>query len=187
MKTIQVSLIFLFAAISLHAQPREGTNKELSFSGSYQNYSSEGTSSSTSAILISDRLGFFVVEGLELEPEILLMIQSAGDPIYVLNGNVAWNFISKGKGMPFLLVGYGRANTIPIFNVPIAHTGFGVNVLNIGGGVKVFLKEDIAMRLEYRFQKFSGQGATYNFGYGSFTEEVNVRIHSVQFGISIML
>jgi hypothetical protein len=51
---------------------------------------------------LSPRLGFFVYKGLELEPEILFMVGSGADPVYMLNGNISYNFISKGKVVPYI-------------------------------------------------------------------------------------
>ncbi len=187
MKTLQIVTLIGLMVTSLFAQPREGRNKELSLSGSYQNYSSGNSSGSSGAFLISPRLGFFVVRGLELEPEALLMVSSGSDAVYMLNGNISYNFISAGKGVPFLLLGYGIANTFPFFNVPFTRTDFMVGVLNIGGGVKVFIRDDIALRIEYRFQRFSGQGETTSFGAYSFSQKVDTRIHTVEFGFSILL
>jgi hypothetical protein len=187
MKTLLLMVIIMLATATSPAQPREGKNKELSLSGSYQNFSSGSSSGSSSAFLVSPRLGFFVVEGLELEPEALLMFASRSDPVYVINANVSYNFISSKKGVPFLLIGYGRANTVPFFNVPLMLTHFGVGVVNLGAGLKVYLSEDIALRIEYRFQKFYGQGETTSYGSFSFTEKVDTRIHMVQFGLSVLL
>lgn len=189
MRILRLLMIIALTTISLLSQPREGKNKELSLSGSYQNYSSGSSSGSSGAFLVSPRLGFFVIKGLELEPELLFMLGSGSDPVYMLNGNVSYNFISTGKGVPFLLLGYGIANTIPFFNVPFTKTNFRIDVLNIGGGIKIFLQEDIAVRLEYRFQKFTGQGEMYNYNYSYYTstQKVDTRINTVQFGFSIFL
>jgi hypothetical protein len=188
MKLIRLALIFVIATIAASAQPREGKRTELSLSGSFQNYSGGGGSGSSSAFLISPRFGFFIVEGLEIEPELALMLSSGGDPAYVLNGNITYNFLSGGKSVPFLLAGYGLANTVPIFNVPWGQMGFKVDVLNLGLGLKSYLQEDIAIRLEYRYQNFSGHGRpTYDLAFGSFTQEVNARVHSLQFGFSLLI
>jgi opacity protein-like surface antigen len=187
MKTLSFMIIIALAASTSPAQPREGKNKELSLSGGYQNFSSGSSSGSSSAFLVSPRLGFFVFKGLELEPEALLMLSSGSDAVYVVNANVSYNFISLNKGVPFLLIGYGRANTVPFFSVPLGQTGVGVGVVNLGTGVKIYLSEDIALRLEYRFQKFYGQGETTSYGSFSYTEKVDTRIHMVQFGLSALL
>jgi opacity protein-like surface antigen len=187
MKTLQFIMIIVLTTTSLLAQPREGKKKELSISGSFQNFSSGSSSNSSAALHTSVRLGFFVKGGLELEPEVLLMISSGADPVYVLNGNVSYNFISAGKGVPFLLVGYGFANTVPFLNIPFMKTDFGIGVLNIGGGMKGFLSEDVALRFEYRYQRFTGQGRTIGYGYYSYTQKIDTRIHTVQFGFSVLL
>ena len=187
MKTLWIILFLVIAITSVFAQPSGEKNKELSISGSYQNYSSGGSSESTGAFLISPRLGFFVAEGFEIEPEFVAMFASGSDPAYMINGNISYNFITAGKAVPFLLVGYGLANTVPFFNVPFLKTDFKVDVLNVGGGVKAFLREDVAIRFEYRYQKFSGQGETSVYSFYSYTEKIDTRIHTVQFGLSVLL
>lgn len=187
MKIARLMVIIVLTATTVHAQPREGKTRELSLSGSYQNYSSGNSSGSSGAFFISPRLGFFVLEGLELEPEILLLLSSGSVPAYLLNGNISYNFISAGKSVPFVLLGYGIANTVPLFNVPFLSTDFGVGVLNAGAGVKIFLKENIALRVEYRYQKFSGEGSTGIIGFFTYTQRVDTRIHTVQFGLSVLL
>ena len=176
----------LVSSISLFAQPREGKTKELSISGSYQSYSSGSSTGGSSAFLISPRLGFYAVKGLEIEPEVVLLFATGG-PTYVLNGNISYNFLGTGNGVPFLLLGYGIANTVPFFNVPMTRTDFTVGVLNVGGGVKAYVTEDVALRVEYRYQRFSAEGRTINSGFFSYTEKVDVRIHTIQFGFSVLL
>jgi Outer membrane protein beta-barrel domain len=187
MKIFQTIVIMVLAASALFAQPREGKNKELSLSGCYQNYSSGSGSETSGAFLLSPRLGFYVVKGLELEPEILLMFSSGTDPIYMFNGNVCYNFISQGKGVPFILIGYGISNTVPFFNVPFTRTSFSIGVFNLGAGVKAYMNEDVALRLEYRYQRFSSRGTTTTYGDYSYSQEVNTRIHTIQFGLSVLL
>lgn len=187
MKTMQIALSLLMCGVLAQAQPGTGGNKELSISGSYQNISNGGSSGS-GAVLLSPRLGFFVYEGLELEPEILLLFASGNDPVYMANGNVSYNFVGVGKAVPFVLAGYGIANTVPTFGVPFLSTSFRISVLNVGAGVKAFLRENIALRMEYRFQRFTGGTVTmvsvYGYGYNT---DFEVTMHTVQFGISVLL
>jgi len=187
MKLVRFMLIALLTATTLNAQPGEGRKRELSLSGTYQNFSSGTSSGSSNAFLFSTRAGFFVLEGLELEPEIMLLLSSGPVPVYLISGNISYNFISAGKGVPFVLLGYGIANTVPMFNVPFLSTDFGVGVLNAGVGAKTFLRENIALRVEYRYQKFSGEGRTGTDGFSTFTQRVDARIHTVQFGLSVLL
>lgn len=187
MKTLMSLLLITLVASVSSAQPREGKNRELSLSGGLQNTSSGSSSGSSTSFLISPRLGFFVHKGLELEPEAVLMLGSGADPVYIVNANVSYNFLSSHSGVPFLLLGYGRANTVPFFNVPLLHAGFGVGVVNFGAGVKIYLNTDTALRLEYRFQRFYGKGDRTVYASFSYTEEIDSRIQTVQFGFSILL
>jgi hypothetical protein len=187
MKTICLMILMLTAASPSFGQPREGREFEMSLSGSYQHVSSGSGSSGTGAFLVSPRVGYFVLKGLELEPEIVCMLTSVNDPVYMFNGNISYNFISEKRGVPFVLVGYGIANTIPFFGVPFTRTSFMINVLNVGVGLKVFLHDDVAIRVEYRFQAFNGEGEESSYGYYSYSHKVETQVHSVQFGFSVLL
>ncbi len=186
MKSIALVLLTVLAASGLLAQPREGKHVELSLSGGYQHYSSDN-SDGTSAFLLSPRVGVFLIEGLELEPEFTLMTVSQRDPVYLVNGNVSYNFRTAGKSVPFLLIGYGISNTVPVFNVPMVKSDFSIGVLNLGAGVKIFITDDVAVRLEYRYQNFTGESEPFISPYYSYTSKVDVRLHTVQFGLSVLL
>ncbi len=182
MKSLAAFALLTVLTFPAKAQPREGKTKELSISGSYQSFTSGNSSSSSSAFLFSPRLGIFVYKGLEIEPEVLLMFATGGT-VYVLNANFSYNFVNEGNAVPFLLVGYGIANTVPFFNVPLTRTDFTVDVLNAGGGLKVFLTDDVALRVEYRFQSFRGERTTSYL----YPQKYDVQLHIVQFGLSVML
>jgi opacity protein-like surface antigen len=187
MKLITISMLCALATMSLFAQPREGKNIELGLSGSYQNRSSGGSSESVGAFLLNPKVGFYVFEGLELEPEMSFMFYSGYNPSYVLNANVSYNFISTANSTPFLLIGYGRANAVPFFNVPSMSMDFGVNVLNLGAGTKVYLNENVAIRIEYRYQRFTGNHQNTYYSSYTFTETVDARIHTLEFGLTVLL
>ncbi|MBI5474452.1 MAG: outer membrane beta-barrel protein [Ignavibacteriae bacterium] len=187
MKPLAKCLLFVAFVLSAQAQPREGKTRELSISGSYQNYSSGSGSSSSSAFLICPRFGIFVVQGLEVEPEFIAMLATGGSA-YVLNGNLSYNVIGAEKVVPFVLLGYGIANTLPLFNVPMTKYEFTVGVLNVGAGLKVFLRDDVALRLEYRFQNFKGEQKQHISGLiYSYARKVDTQLHTVQFGLSLLL
>ena len=178
-------LLFLFST-SLFCQPRVGKTVELSLSGAYQHLSNDNNRGS-GAFLLSPRVGVFVVGGLELEPEFTLLAASGSDPMYVVNANISYNFSTAGKSFPFILVGYGLSNTIPVFGLPMLNYGFSAGVLNIGAGIKIYVTDDIAVRLEYRYQHFTGDGETQNYGSISFTQSINAQMHTVQFGLCMLL
>ena len=168
----------------LFAQPGPG-KVEVSLSGSLQSIST-GSSKASTNILIVPRIGFFPVAGLEIEPEAIFLKPEEGEITYVLNGNVSYNFVNPGKAVPFLLAGYGISNTIPLFNVPLVRYDFTVGVLNLGGGIKAMLAENVAVRIEYRFQKFTGEKQV-PVSYGSYVEKADTKMHTFQFGFSVFL
>ncbi len=186
MKRLVLSLFVVLTATSLSAQPSEGKSVELSISGAYQHLSSDNSSSGSGAFLLSPRLGIFVVEGLELEPEFVLLAAEGNDPMYMVNANISYNFRTHGKSTPFLLIGYGLANTVPAFGVPMFWSDFSIGVLNIGAGAKIFVTDDIAIRLEYRYQHFSGESDTQFFGSVPYTQSINAQMHTVQFGLCML-
>ncbi len=186
MKLPILSLIIILSATTLFGQPREGKHVELSLSGAYQHLSNDNNSGS-GAFLLSPRVGIFVVGGLELEPEFTLLAASGSDPMYVVNANISYNFSTAGKSFPFILVGYGLSNTIPVFGLPTLNYGFSAGVLNIGAGIKIYVTDDIAVRLEYRYQHFTGDGDTNNYGSFSYTPSINAQMHTVQFGLCMLL
>jgi hypothetical protein len=186
MKHISAILFIVVATFSASAQPADKRKTELSISGSFQSYSSDNSTNSSSAFLISPRVGFYVKGGLEIEPELTAMFATGG-ATYILNGNLCYNFLDAGKGIPFLLLGYGISNTVPFFSIPLAKTDFSVGVLNVGGGVKAFLVENVALRIEYRFQSFSGEKSATSYGSYVYTQKVSTRIHTIQFGLAVLL
>jgi len=185
MKTALFVLLIALVVPRSEAQPRDGRKLELSLSGAYQTYSTSNSLQSVSVFFINTRLGFFVFGGLELEPEALCLLSSGSDPTYALNGNVVYNIVASAKAVPFFLVGYGTANTVPFLNVPFTRISFPVGVLNLGAGLKIFIKDDVAIRVEYRYQRFSGEARESNYGY-VYSNSVDSRIHSIQFGFSVL-
>ncbi len=163
--------------------PHRRGKTQLSISLSLQSFSVMSSNSSTS-FLVSPRVGLFVSEALQIEPEGVLLL-STGDPAYMLNGNLVYNFPGAQNSVPFLLAGYGIANSIPFFNVPFYSLKMMVGVLNLGVGMKFFLAENVALRAEYRFQSFTGEDQTQSYLGYSYTQKTEARLHSFQFGVLI--
>ena len=184
MKLILPFLLLMLAPFPLQAQYGPGT-VETSFSLSLQSMS--GSGSSVTNILASGRVGFFLVQGLEIEPEITLLKPENLDVMYVLNGNLAYNFtLPAGNAAPFVLAGYGITNSVPIFGLPLSHIDMTIGVLNLGVGMKVKIVERAALRVEYRFQKYTGED-TRTSGTFTSTTTVDLTMHTLGVGFSLML
>jgi hypothetical protein len=180
-------LIFVFLACIpgvLYAQPRDEKPTELSFSGCYQAYNDSRYNDNYGALLMSGRIGICLNPEFEFEPEFSCLI-SRGDPAYIINGNVCYNIVQAKPNIPFLLAGYGVSTSVPVFNDPLASLGRKMSVLNLGGGMKFYVSQDVAIRLEYRYQHFhAGVIPTTDAIY---SDELNASIHSMQIGITILV
>jgi opacity protein-like surface antigen len=130
------------------------------------------------------RIGYFIYKGLELEPEIIVTIpEESEDTGYFLFVNLAYNFRTSGQFMPFILAGGGYGNSSPIYNVA-PDMDMGITALNFGGGIKYLIGNSAAIRIEYRFTKYSGE-KTETSWWGSYTEEVDRKDNNIMVGISI--
>ncbi len=197
MKKIVMLFGCLLVAASVCAQTQSGT-WELSLSGSLGSLSSESeasgyvhSSSSTSETFVSRALrpGFYVVNGLALEPEMYWTAIEKSEPAFSLTANLAYNFlIPESRFLPFLLAGYGLGNAIPVFQRVLGRSsdGFDITVLNAGTGVKIFATNQIALRVEYRYQHFSYERNLSSGRYATTYSETH-RFHNVLIGFSFFL
>jgi hypothetical protein len=198
MRFVVVTLLALVISGSVVAQqdtsaasPPPFKNKmfEISFSGSYVHVS-QGTSDGSGVMTLSPRLGIFVWEGLEIEPEAFIVTPAVGNIYYSLNGNISYNFPLQKRALVFLLVGFGFGNLVPMGN----HTGQGyesttLGMLNAGGGIKVMAADNVAIRVECRYLEATGLErntyVTYTGPYGELTREIDTKVLSVLFGMSL--
>ncbi len=171
---ITIVLISLETAL---AQIEKG-DKEFSIAASFMASKSENTEEFWTAFNVPIRLGFLVTEDFEIEPEMLFSKYKEQDAGYILSCNLAYNFSqtrSRSQTVPFIFGGLGFSNTVQ-FLPNIASSGRASDnwtVLNLGGGLKVFMPKPIALRIEYRFQNY--------FGNDSVTQ------HYLLLGVSVFL
>jgi len=151
--------------------------------------SSKSEQESQGYLSLALRPGYYIIDGLVVEPEILWTAVENDLPSFSLSGNLAYNFsIPQSHITPFVLVGYGTGNAIPFFQRLIFRSSdkLNISVLNIGAGLKFFVTERIALRTEYRYQRYN-QERTYGFGSFSFTTKTTTNFHNVFFGFSIFM
>jgi hypothetical protein len=161
-----LSVIFLLTGNGL-AQTEKG-DKEISGSASFTLVSEYGESSFN--ICVAGRMGFFITRHFELEPEVVISINNAGTPGYIFSGNLAYHLTPDKKAVPFILVGFGISNTLPVLHnvVVCGCEDETVKLFNAGVGVKVFVKKTIALRTEYRLNYFFDEGWHRTYHYGLF-------------------
>ena len=84
---------------------------------------------------------------------------------------------------PFILAGYGIGNAAPVYHAFWSRNSenFDVPVLNAGAGLKAFVSERVALRGEYRYQKYEYDRTYSDFASVKSTDSYN----NVFFGFSI--
>ncbi len=199
------SIIALALAPVANAQLAAGT-WELSVSGTAGSVSQTYSSSSSGGSRTTDAEGYltlylrpavFLTEGLSFEPEIVWTAIENDPPAFNLAGNLSYTYRApEAVAGPFVLIGYGVGNTVPLTQRALGRMSdkMDISVLNVGGGVKFFLGERIALRTEYRYQRYGYAYDYPNFTYinGSFvyqtvTREIVWNFHSFIIGVSVFL
>lgn len=114
-------------------------------------------SSTTTIISLPVRVGYFVSRKLEIEPEVNYIYTNYGgddsESEMLFLANLAYNRTSSSPVVPFILAGagilrYSEYSCCPIWSPIIYYeTKF---ALNAGVGIKWFVADRVALRLEYR-------------------------------------
>jgi len=151
-------LLFLGATFAA-SQPVPGKKFELGTSVNFFSVKYEveiGYSDSWSILNVPIRFGWYVWKGLELEPEVIMTFPLSGgkDMAYFAGVNLAYNFRTKGKLVPFIGGSAGIGNGIPYMGW--VEGGSGEKVTAFGGlaGVKYLLGNIAAIRAEYRLLRY---------------------------------
>jgi opacity protein-like surface antigen len=133
-------------------------------------------------------LGYFIFKGLEIEPEFIFTIpDESKNTGYFLMGNLAYNFKTSGKTMPFVLAGVGYGNGEPLLSWTM-DLDTGVTAYNLGAGIKYLVGDSAAVRVEYRFTHYAGkktetwENEYYSYSYTNIYDRTD---HQVLVGISL--
>lgn len=195
-----LSLLVIVSTIPAISQTQQGA-WEFSVSGTFSSvtlstessgYSGTHTYGSDEAIdyfSLLLRPGFYVIDGLEIEPEINWGAADRVPPSYSFSGNVAYTYLIPGTRLaPFALAGYGIGNGIPVLQRMMERSSdeFDIGVLNLGAGLKLFAAKQVALRVEYRYQRYSHE-ATVGGGLYSSTMKSTFNFHNVFLGVSVFL
>jgi opacity protein-like surface antigen len=191
----KASVLFLGIFLSLAladaalAQPEKG-QRELSFAAAFMAVNEEEGETNT-AFNLSGRVGYYITNRFEFEPEMILSKYEDEDPGFVLSANFLYNVSSPGASSisPFLLAGVGWSNSLPFFNqMNFGDADRNYTVLNLGLGIKTFLSERSALRFGYRFQRFFAEEVVFPHPYSyRRTYDPSVSYHNLLFGLSVFL
>ena len=114
----------------------------------------------TTTFSVPLRVGFFITDNIEIEPEINFNRvrvsyedESASATTALLLANVAFNFNTTSQVMPFVLGGAGLMIIGASYDGETeSESGF---AWNVGGGIKWFVANRVALRVKYRFIHYS--------------------------------
>ncbi len=153
----------VLSATTANAQFKRG-DVELSFSGSIGSWSPPSTpaykveSQNYASLYVVP--GYYVADGLSVEPELGFMAVENSKPAQYLLLNLSYTYlIPETKAGCFVRAGYGLANALeyPFGNgiVVQASDKFNVGVLNLGVGAKFLISSSVLVRTEFNFKKHS--------------------------------
>jgi len=178
--------MFLATVAKAQEQARRG---EFSIAGSAQAYVHENETVHMMSLPI--RIGGFVSRNFLIEVEGIItgwdeLYYGETEFGYVVSLNGSCNVLATEEMMPFFLFGMGFANGIPLANAVAMPDLDGPRpvVLNAGTGMKFLFSKAAALRIEYRMQDISGT-KTEGTWTSPIVKEIDVRIHSVFFGVSL--
>jgi opacity protein-like surface antigen len=181
-------VVSLTLANTVLAQVEKGQT-ELSFAAAFMGVKGDDGDMSY-AFNISGRMGYLVTSTFEFEPEIIFSTYEDEDPGIILAANLLYNISLPDADQitPFLLAGLGWSNSAPLFNqTNFGDAGRDYTLLNLGLGMRFFLSNSSALRLEYRFQRFSTEEERWYFDGYTGGYDPSVSYHNVLFGMALFL
>jgi opacity protein-like surface antigen len=161
------------------------STSEYSYSSSYYNFGGSD-SESRSYFQFGIIPAYYLIDGLAIEPEINILTVEKAKPSYLLIGNLAYTLkVGSDRVFPFIRAGYGITNSLQIpVNGDLSRMSdnMDIGVLNLGAGVKTLLTENILLRTEINYRKFS-----YSSGDDFYSYSMDVSSVALVFGFSVLL
>lgn len=212
MQNISITFIIIFLTTSLTAQVKNITDRQkfqqfdwecdvafsiglssTSFEKSEQNYYGNGNGDSKFYAEISLALGFFILDGLSIEPELEYNF-FPDDATLSLIANVAYTFnIPRKKIYPFIKIGYGISG-FTVYRYYYYERSNGLfesldaKVINTGAGLKIVQSSSFAMRIELNYKNISysqSQDDSYDLSY-DYKISTNTSVLSIKVGGSFL-
>lgn len=186
------SAMLIFCGTSAYAQFQKG-DVELTLDGTIgmnsSSSKSQGSSSSSDRnfMVLTLAPGFYVVDGLSLEPLIGITAVEDYKPGFLLLANVSYTNYLKAQNLGlFFKIGYGLSNaaSVPGMNSYNRLTeDLDISVLNLGGGAKFLLGSKAYIKTELNYRRFS-----WERDYGSWGKSENTNgFLTLLLGIGVLL
>jgi hypothetical protein len=136
------------------------------------------------------RAGYFVADGFSLEPEIYILAVDGMRPMFNIGANAAYTFtIPESAVKPFVTAGYGIGNSNPMMQrlYQRSSEAMDVPVLRAGGGLKVFISKQVALKVEYRYERYTQEATETTYWGYSYSYKAVSNYHNVLIGFSVFL
>lgn len=162
MKTTTIALAAILVVGLCFPALSKTKRGDLEFSGSmsFMSIHAEWSEERDWYLNMAARTGVFLTSVFEIEPELMMSKWEEADLGFIFSLNLAINMAPSGRDNPmfFLLAGLGSANTtLYLPDIPYPNVGVDPDmIINAGCGFKAFGTEEIALRVEYRYQRFLG-------------------------------
>jgi hypothetical protein len=174
MNITKLSIALLMLASGSVLGQKKG-DVELSLAGSFGSSSmSQGSySSDMKYAILSVSSGYYLIDGLSVEPEIDWLAMKDGFPGWLFLGNVSYTYPGideRHRIAPFIRVGYGVSNSVQALTMQLlARTSnkMDVGVFNVGGGLKLGLVERAFLRAEVYYRQFNWTESSSYYDYAS--------------------
>jgi len=166
MKTIGIVLLVLMLGTALsYSQYTQGT-VEMSLMGTAGSIKPETSFpgfpslDSHSYFFLTGSVGYYLTDGLSLEPQFGLFAEKNSPPAETILLNLSYTVeIPRSIVAPFFRAGYGIGNAFsyPFYgNIPsYSSDKWDVNVWTAGVGLKIAVKEDIILKTEVNYRQES--------------------------------
>lgn len=188
-------LLSLAVTVDAGAQTEQGSwelsaacnfgSMSTSYESSGGGYSSSGSSDGVTYFALDLRTGYYVTHGLSLEPEIYILGVEDDPPAFSFGANISYAFdIPDSPVKPFVIAGYGIGNAAPIMQRLLGRSSDKMDIpaLRVGGGLKIFVVRWAALKMEYRYERYSRETSS-----GFMTAKSTTNYHNVLFGFSVFL
>ncbi|HEX7344034.1 MAG TPA: outer membrane beta-barrel protein [bacterium] len=134
--------------------------------------------------------GYFLIDGLSVEPEFNYYTLQDADATFQLLGNLSYTgWIPGQRAAWFVRAGIGTGNGVPYPGLTFSlwDAEESILVLNFGAGLKVPVSHHAALRTElnYRIYRFTHESSPYEYPSGS--TDYDIRDFGFRIGFSILL
>jgi hypothetical protein len=165
------------------------------YDSSYFEYSSK-YSDRPFNLLFTASIGYCIIDGLSIEPELDINLITDAETSISLIGNLTYNFnIPRKTTFPFIKLGYGLSNYYSDYYYygyqnESSGNSLDTRVFNAGAGLKFLYSSGMALKLEINFKNYNySKSSSYTNEYSESTYKVDndMNVISLSLGFSILL